>query len=61
MATLGTTGLIAFLSIGGSKKSTEKGPSINATSSDEEKFIKDFMQKAEAEEKRTTISDAPTA
>ncbi|KAI9720253.1 MAG: hypothetical protein M1812_003071 [Candelaria pacifica] len=59
MATLGTAGLGGFLAFGGSKKSTEQGPPINATNSDEEKFIKDFMQKAEAEEKKT-VSDPPT-
>jgi len=39
MATLGTTGLVSYLSMsGGSKK--EQGPALNATSKDEEKFIK---------------------
>lgn len=38
MATLGSFGLICYLSMGGSKK--EQGPALNATSKDEEKFIK---------------------
>ncbi len=40
MATLGTTFAVAFLATSGSKKSKEQGPPINATSTDEESFIK---------------------
>jgi F-type H+-transporting ATPase subunit k len=40
MATLGTTFAVAFLSMGGDKKSKEQGPPINAKSPDEENFIK---------------------
>lgn len=39
MATLGTTFLGGFLALGGSKKSTQDGPALNATSKDEERFI----------------------
>ncbi|KAK5016578.1 hypothetical protein BJ546DRAFT_1059174 [Cryomyces antarcticus] len=52
MATLGTTFLGAFAAMGGSKASQQSGPPINATSKDEEKFIQEFMQNAEAEEKK---------
>lgn len=40
MATLGTMFAGGFLALGGSKKSQEKGPPINATNSDEENFIR---------------------
>ncbi|KAI9844824.1 MAG: hypothetical protein M1837_005242 [Sclerophora amabilis] len=52
MATLGVLGGVAFLATGGEKKSKAQGPPINATSSDEESFIKEFMKNAEAEEKK---------
>lgn len=39
MLTLGTVGLGSYLAMGGSKKK-EQGPAFNATSKDEEKFIK---------------------
>ena len=38
MATLGTLGLISYLSMGGNKKK-EQGPAFNASSKDEENFI----------------------
>lgn len=40
MATLGVTFGVAALSMGGSKKSTAQGPPINASSKEEEAFIK---------------------
>ncbi|KAI9754347.1 MAG: Leukocyte receptor cluster (LRC) member 8 [Chaenotheca gracillima] len=52
MATLGTTFAVAALSMGGEKKTKEQGPPINATSTDEESFIKDFIKNAEAEEQK---------
>jgi hypothetical protein len=39
MATLGTFGLVSYLSMGGSKKK-EQGPALNASSKDEENFIR---------------------
>ncbi|KAI9859925.1 MAG: hypothetical protein M1824_003513 [Vezdaea acicularis] len=51
IATLGTTFAGAALAMGGDKKSKQQGPPIQAQSSEEESFIKDFMQKAESEEK----------
>ncbi|KAI9879147.1 MAG: hypothetical protein M1830_009406 [Pleopsidium flavum] len=51
MATLGATGAITFLSLGG-KKAKEQGPPMNATSKDEENFINEFMKNAEAEGKK---------
>ena len=39
MATLGTVSVISYFSMGGTK-AKEKGPALNATSKDEEKFIK---------------------
>jgi hypothetical protein len=39
MATLGVMGAITFLSMGG-KKAKEQGPPMNASSKEEEKFIK---------------------
>jgi len=49
MATLGTTFAISALAFGGKK--TETTPPIQASSSDEEKFVKEFLAKAEAESK----------
>ncbi|KAG0640614.1 hypothetical protein HOY80DRAFT_1041375 [Tuber brumale] len=49
MATLGTVFTLSALAIGGKK--TETTPPIQASSSDEEKFIKEFLAKAEAETK----------
>lgn len=40
MATLGTTALVAYLALGGKKASKTDGPPINASSSDEERFIR---------------------
>ena len=40
MATLGITGMVAALSMGGSKASKQQGPPIQANSGDEEKFIR---------------------
>ena len=40
MATLGTTFGGAWLAMRGGEKKKESGPAINATSADEEKFIK---------------------
>ncbi|KAI9893268.1 MAG: hypothetical protein M1814_000397 [Vezdaea aestivalis] len=52
MATLGTTFTIAALAMGGKKADKASGPPIQAQSGDEEKFIRDFIQNAEAEEKK---------
>jgi len=51
IATLGATAAIATLAMGGKKAEKTQGPPIMANSSDEENFIKDFIAKAEAEEK----------
>jgi ATP synthase subunit K len=77
MATLGITFAGAALSMGGSKASKADGPPIQASSSDEENFIKwvnvridrsrdrnwqsrrDFIRKAEAEEKAKHWWDVP--
>ena len=40
MATLGITGLVAAVSMGGNKASKAQGPPIQASSGDEEKFIR---------------------
>lgn len=40
MATLGVTGLGAYLSMGGGKKADTSTPPINAKSKEEESFIK---------------------
>jgi F-type H+-transporting ATPase subunit k len=40
MATLGTTFIGAYLSMGGSSKADPNNPPINAKSKDEESFIK---------------------
>ncbi|KAJ4360166.1 uncharacterized protein N0V89_000726 [Didymosphaeria variabile] len=47
MATLGTTFLGAYLSMGGGKKTEQQTPPINAKSKEEENFVKDFVKKAE--------------
>ncbi|KAF2661906.1 hypothetical protein K491DRAFT_686884 [Lophiostoma macrostomum CBS 122681] len=49
MATLGTTGAIAYLSLSGGKKPEQTGPAINAKSKEEESFIKNFVKKAEGD------------
>jgi len=49
MATLGTVFTLTALSVGGKKAETT--PPIQASSSDEEKFIKEFLAKAEVESK----------
>ncbi|KAI9799378.1 MAG: hypothetical protein M1833_004078 [Piccolia ochrophora] len=51
MTTLGVMGAIGAVSLGGSKKTKEQGPPINATSSEEENFIKEFLKNAEKEDK----------
>lgn len=40
MATLGSVGAIAFLSMGGKKAAETQGPPLNAKSKEEESFIK---------------------
>ncbi|PUU72737.1 hypothetical protein B9Z19DRAFT_1096661 [Tuber borchii] len=47
IATLGTVFTLTTLSVGGKK--TETTPPIQASSKDEEKFVKEFMAKAEME------------
>jgi len=49
MITLGSMAAISYLATGGKK--TEKTPPIQASSSEEEKFIREFIQKAEEEGK----------
>ncbi|RPB03783.1 hypothetical protein L873DRAFT_1800290 [Choiromyces venosus 120613-1] len=49
MATLGITFGLTAMAMGGKK--TETTPPIQASSGDEEKFIKEFLAKAEAESK----------
>ncbi|KAF2464480.1 uncharacterized protein BDR25DRAFT_296723 [Lindgomyces ingoldianus] len=51
MATLGTTFVGAYLSMGGKKAESNQGPPINAKSKEEESFIKEFVKKAQGEEK----------
>ncbi|KAK4954137.1 hypothetical protein LTR28_006268 [Elasticomyces elasticus] len=48
LATLGATFLGAYLSMGGSPKEKAQGPPINATSKDEENFIKSGRSQGEA-------------
>lgn len=40
MATLGTAGLVGYLAVGGKKASKDQGPPIQASSPDEEAFIR---------------------
>lgn len=40
MATLGTAGAIAFLSMGGKKAAEDNSPPINAKTKEEESFVK---------------------
>ncbi|EHK99693.1 hypothetical protein GLAREA_09393 [Glarea lozoyensis ATCC 20868] len=49
LATL-TAGIMSFT--GGSKVQKAQGPPINASSGDEEKFIKDFLAKADSDGKK---------
>ncbi|KAI9795022.1 MAG: hypothetical protein M1816_000042 [Peltula sp. TS41687] len=49
MATLGTTAVVAYLSLSGKKASKTDGPPINASSSDEERFIREFVKSAQQE------------
>jgi F-type H+-transporting ATPase subunit k len=49
MATLGTT--FALVALAKSGKKTQTTPPIQASSSDEENFIKEFLVKAELESK----------
>jgi len=41
-----------MFAMGGSKVKATQGPPLNAQSSDEESFIKDFLKQADAEEKK---------
>jgi len=45
MATLGTAFVGGYLSMGGSKKAADNSPPINASSKEEESFVKDFLKK----------------
>ncbi|EON66187.1 hypothetical protein W97_05431 [Coniosporium apollinis CBS 100218] len=54
MATLGTVFVGSWAAMGGKKSSTAKGPQIQASSKDEEKFIQEFMKNAEKEDKKTS-------
>ncbi|KAL8848018.1 MAG: hypothetical protein Q9221_006923 [Calogaya cf. arnoldii] len=48
LATLGTTFAGAYLAMPSKTKEKETGPTINAGSKDEEKFIQDFLKNAGA-------------
>jgi len=48
MAVLGTTGLLAYVGLGG-KKPADNQPPINAKNKEEESFVKDFIKKAEGD------------
>ncbi|RMZ92546.1 hypothetical protein DV736_g224, partial [Chaetothyriales sp. CBS 134916] len=52
IATLAATFTIPFAFTGG-KKADKTTPPINATSKDEEKFIQDFLQQVDQEDKAT--------
>ncbi|KAK0101238.1 hypothetical protein ONS95_006417 [Cadophora gregata] len=54
MITLGALFGGTALSMGGSTAKKTQGPPINASSPDEESFIKDFLKNAEADEKKDT-------
>ncbi|GAB1319588.1 ATP synthase subunit K, mitochondrial [Madurella fahalii] len=54
MGILGTLFGTAYSFTGGSKKTPGATPPINASSSDEADFIKNFMEQAEADEKKGT-------
>ena len=51
IATFAAMGLIAVAASSGGKKSDPTKPPINASSSEEEKFILDYLKKAESEQK----------
>ncbi|RPA87580.1 hypothetical protein BJ508DRAFT_410340 [Ascobolus immersus RN42] len=53
MLTLGTAATIGYVSTRGGSKEGKPTPPIVASSSDEEKFIKDFLKDIEADEKKT--------
>ncbi|KAG0652606.1 hypothetical protein D0Z07_0463 [Hyphodiscus hymeniophilus] len=53
MITLGTMAGGVTLSMGGSKAQKAQGPPINASSPDEETFIKDFLKSAEGGDSKT--------
>ncbi|KAJ9664536.1 hypothetical protein H2198_000187 [Neophaeococcomyces mojaviensis] len=62
MATLGTMFGGSWLATRGPKKQPQTSPPINASSQDEEKFIKEFMQQIDKEEQKgkpyvPTVSD----
>ncbi|CAO2652789.1 Nn.00g022000.m01.CDS01 [Neocucurbitaria sp. VM-36] len=46
IATLGTTFAGAFLAMGGKKAEDKSQPPINAKSSEEESFVKEYVKKA---------------
>ncbi|KAK9320731.1 hypothetical protein V1517DRAFT_328533 [Lipomyces orientalis] len=52
IATLGTTGLLVFGLSGGSKSEKASMPPINASSPEEEDFVKTFLKSLESEEKK---------
>ncbi|KAH7360087.1 hypothetical protein BKA65DRAFT_492347 [Rhexocercosporidium sp. MPI-PUGE-AT-0058] len=54
MLTLGVLGGGTALSMGGSTVKKTQGPPINASSPDEESFIKDFLKNAEGDDKKDT-------
>ncbi|WPG99183.1 Hypothetical protein R9X50_00199400 [Acrodontium crateriforme] len=49
IATLSTMFVGSWMMMGGSKKTIEKAPPINASSKDEENFITEFLKSADAE------------
>ncbi|CAF9910225.1 MAG: hypothetical protein GOMPHAMPRED_007005 [Gomphillus americanus] len=58
MITLGATGLGSWYGLRGGDKKPESKPPINAGSSDEEKFIKDFLQNNSDSSKGVTAKAA---
>ncbi|KAL2073996.1 hypothetical protein VTL71DRAFT_7774 [Oculimacula yallundae] len=61
MITLGVLGGGAALSMGGSTAKKTQGPPINASSPDEESFIKDFLNKAEEDAKKSNALEKAVA
>ncbi|KAK9434105.1 hypothetical protein V1505DRAFT_361346 [Lipomyces doorenjongii] len=52
IATLGTTALLVYGSTGGKKSEKAALPPINASSPEEEDFVKTFLKSLESEEKK---------
>ncbi|KAK9464850.1 hypothetical protein V1512DRAFT_267331 [Lipomyces arxii] len=52
IATLGSAGLLVFALTGGKKAESTTMPPINASSPEEEDFVKTWLKSLEAEEKK---------